>query len=512
VERPKATGKATDEATDEATGEATDGAPTGDFLPGLAAVPTDFDGTASVCFADHWVSNVVDREGFLATLEECLGFTPKVDFNAGVVAAGEAQIESTVTGNEGGLVTSDPSAALADAGQVFLPINNALSEVGHVHWYLEELGQGIQHVASRVQDLAAAVQRANDYRAVTGEGLAFLHIPRTYYGLVDATLIDECIAEAMAQELPSAWGGASAADEIGGIVLQALRAEGVVDESGAADLELVAALVSDEAPETEEERAVAAAKAQAAAQDGSDPVAAAGGPPKPLGARPLDAALSTMAAPGRSVPEPVKRGVSAALRFSAYRNLHGLLGDALDEKAYLSIVRNQILVDVQGGDVLMQIFTQCVLQREAGKEAPFLEFIQRLCGAAGGDGDRLGLIRPGCGGFGIRNFLTLFLSIEVSKALNDQANAAAAGDAAEEAFHAKRVELFTAQLVEANPILTEITEAMAQEGRGLTTGDEVLAAEGTARKASANEALQATSAKYSELMKAHRESVVFSFE
>ena len=57
-----------------------------------------------------------------------------MDFNAGVVAAGEAQIESTVTGNTSGLSTADKDVALADTGQVFLPINNALSPVGHVHW------------------------------------------------------------------------------------------------------------------------------------------------------------------------------------------------------------------------------------------------------------------------------------------------------------------------------------------------------------------------------------------
>ena len=75
--------------------------------------------------------------------------------------------------------------ALKDQGQVFLPINNALSPVGHVHWYLEQLGQGIQHVASRVQSLPDYVQRANDYREITGEGFTFLNIPRTYYGLLD---------------------------------------------------------------------------------------------------------------------------------------------------------------------------------------------------------------------------------------------------------------------------------------------------------------------------------------
>jgi len=61
-----------------------------------------------------------------------------------VVAAGEAQIESTVTGNASSLATHDPKVALADTGQIFLPINNALSPVGHVHWFLEELGQGVQ--------------------------------------------------------------------------------------------------------------------------------------------------------------------------------------------------------------------------------------------------------------------------------------------------------------------------------------------------------------------------------
>ena len=49
------------------------------------------------------------------------------------------------------------------------------------------------------------------------------------------------------------------------------------------------------------------------------------------------------------------------------------------KKTYLCIVRNKILVDVQGEDLLYQIFTSTVLQRVAGQEAPFLEFIQRVC-------------------------------------------------------------------------------------------------------------------------------------
>lgn len=80
---------------------------------------------------------------------------------------------------------------------------------------------------------------------------------------------------------------------------------------------------------------------------------------------------------------------------SRYRNVYGLLQDQITEDDYLGIVRNQILVDVQGSDVLYQIFTCNVLQREQGEEAPFLEFIQRVCSDSKGRG-----FKPGCGGFG----------------------------------------------------------------------------------------------------------------
>ena len=53
-----------------------------------------------------------------------------------------------------------------------------LSRAWHGHGmsvrrYLEELGQGVQHVASRVASLPDYVQRANDMRAITGEGVTF---------------------------------------------------------------------------------------------------------------------------------------------------------------------------------------------------------------------------------------------------------------------------------------------------------------------------------------------------
>lgn len=47
-----------------------------------------------------------------------------------MVAAGEAQIESTVTGNTASLNAEDGSSALSDQSQIYLPINNALTEVG----------------------------------------------------------------------------------------------------------------------------------------------------------------------------------------------------------------------------------------------------------------------------------------------------------------------------------------------------------------------------------------------
>ena len=74
-------------------------------LPGVEKVAATFDNSSVPLYSDHWVSNVHSRVGFLDTLNDTLGFTPKVDFNAGVVAAGEAQIESTVIGNSPAGVT-----------------------------------------------------------------------------------------------------------------------------------------------------------------------------------------------------------------------------------------------------------------------------------------------------------------------------------------------------------------------------------------------------------------------
>lgn len=102
------------------------------ILPGFAAIDAMFDEESQPAYCDHWISNVHSRTEFLKILEDTLGFTPKVDFNAGVVAAGEAQIESTVTGNVSVFEPADKTEALRDQSQVFLPINNALSSKGCV--------------------------------------------------------------------------------------------------------------------------------------------------------------------------------------------------------------------------------------------------------------------------------------------------------------------------------------------------------------------------------------------
>ena len=153
-------------------------------LPGIVDVKAKFDDTrdALPIYSDHWVSNVVSRTGFLKTLNDTLGFSPKVNFNAGVVAAGEAQIESTVTGNTSDLDTKSSSVALQDQSQIYLPINNALSEAGHVIQFLREIGQGVQHIANRCDDVVSLISRVNYYETVTGEAFTFLRIPRSYYG------------------------------------------------------------------------------------------------------------------------------------------------------------------------------------------------------------------------------------------------------------------------------------------------------------------------------------------
>ena len=172
--------------------------------------------------------------------------------------------------------------------------------------------------------------------------------------------------------------------------------------------------------------------------------------------------------------------VVTAVENARYNHLKDLLGDRLLDEDLLRIVRNQILIDIQGNDILYQIFTRCILQDQPDHEAPFLEFIQRVCDtpatASGAPSPTTRAnsnnkqrkkkkkgIKPGCGGFGIRNFLTLFLSIEVAKALRMREEGQAEGDRLKEnAGHAMFTAL-TKQLEESNPVLTSISDNMTSE-------------------------------------------------
>jgi 4-hydroxyphenylpyruvate dioxygenase-like putative hemolysin len=479
-------------------------------LPGIVPVPAQFDTSSSsaAAYCDHWVSNVWSRTEFLDTLSDTLGFTPKVDFNAGVVAAGEAQIESTVTGNDSDIATDNPVVALKDQSQVYLPINNALSSVGHVHGFLQELGQGIQHLASRVENLVDFVQTANDRRQVFGEGFTFLRIPRSYYGILTPNHLTN---------LPEDGGGDSmttssslVSSECADAIMSVLQARGIVLADGAVDL-------------------------QASMED-------------------VHAALEHHLE-SRFTEEYMehKESVLSTVARSRYQNLFALLRDHLSEETYLGIVRNQILVDIQGEDLLFQIFTGNIMQRQPGHEAPFFEFIQRVCAECKDEAGCPRKIRPGCGGFGtcmigvdpndavivsgygtashapfppplgIRNFLTLFLSIEVSKAIEEVSRARGAGDADGEKYAQAMVDYFTSQLNESNPILTEISDAMTLEGHCKEQLLLELAKqnddrdpsqvqhwkskmdEAAARKQRGNEKLMECSARYNALMKSLRE-------
>eukprot|EP00300_Choanocystis_sp_HF-7_P019239 c20277_g1_i1.p1 GENE.c20277_g1_i1~~c20277_g1_i1.p1 ORF type:complete len:711 (-),score=184.33 c20277_g1_i1:51-2183(-) len=466
-------------------------------LPGIASLDdsVEFSSLSHPTYPDHWVSNVFNRNEFLATLQATLGFTPKVDFNAGVVAAGEAIIESTVTGNTTHSTVTTPEKALTNNAQVYLPINNALSEVGHVHLFLREIGQGVQHIASRVNDLCSLVQTANDIRKVTGAGFSFLHIPRSYYGRL--TIKDIALAPShhntnhnnnndnhnhnqnghknnngqSNSDHEQTNGQSKVSEEEASVIYNALVDSGHVTITGIVDINLTSDVVRGIIHKT-----------------------------------------------GVKIGDKETSVVEAVLR-GRYINMYKFLGDHVDEEAYLKIVRNQVLVDIQGQDVLYQIFTSCILQRGPNEEAPFIEYIQRVCSQqSDAQGNPLP-IKPGCGGFGIRNFLTLFLSIEVSKAMGQVEAAKDRGDHAAANRAQRMVDEFTAQLDESNPILTSISDAMTAEGDALDQANRAQdpeakqalldqANEFRQKKLDGQEALKVCSDKYKKRMETLRLEVV----
>lgn len=120
----------------------------------------------------------------------------------------------------------------------------------------------------------------------------------------------------------------------------------------------------------------------------------------------------------------------------------------------------------------------------------------------------------------IRNFLTLFLSIEVSKAMQEVAEAMEDGDVGRQQYAEEMVACFTRQLNEANPILNDISEAMTDEGRILEAIEKAVASqssedeiaslqaqfnEASKRKQAGNDALMECSARYNAFMKSLRE-------
>ena len=390
-------------------------------------------------------------------LRDTLGFTPKVDFNAGIIAAGEAIIESIVTGNNvRDTMTSDK--ALTDQHQVYFPINTALSDVGHVAVYLREIGQGVQHVAQRVPDLPAFASYVNRQKEITGRGFHFENIPRSYYGRLT---VEDLVATGVSLSMSK-------------IIIASLQRSGLVSDTGIVKLDI-----------TEKE---------------------------------IAACLDNKAISSAQAEEYLEKreAIFKTVKVGRYITLYKLLGDHISEERYVSVVRNKILVDTKEGDILYQIFTQPILRRFPGAEAPFLEFIQRTCSEKKDQEGNPLPVKAGCGGLGIRNVLTLFLSIELSKAMEGAERARGAGDAVEGQRCMKMVEELTNQLNECNPILTELSDVMALEADTLALVQREIGEAREARlkelkevrelKEKVQQRLKETSDKYRDIMKSIRKS------
>ena len=166
---------------------------------------------------------------------------------------------------------------------------------------------------------AGFIERVNNYRAITGMGFAFLNIPRSYYGrlrVVDLT--NAGISEATANA-----------------VEEALQAAGLVSKTGIVEMSIDNAAI---------QAALSGLKGAAKAEAGKQ---------------------------AETVNTIVKRG--------RYANMYNLLRDTLSENTYIQIVQNKILVDVQGGDILYQIFTQSIMQ--VTSHAPWLSAARASAGA-----------------------------------------------------------------------------------------------------------------------------------
>ena len=141
------------------------------------------------------------------------------------------------------------------------------------------------------------ISRVNYYEAVTGEAFTFLRIPRSYYGRLTSN--------DLLSSNTSGFTHASQAEEL----LNILERHGVIDRHGICDLNVSEEQIRD---------AISKCKSFKIGDDSN-------------------------------IVKTVKR--------SRYVNLYKLLRDRLSESKYMEIVRNKILVDIQGKDVLYQIFT-----------------------------------------------------------------------------------------------------------------------------------------------------------
>ena len=382
------------------------------ILPGMIKISAQFPSNAQELYFDHWVCNMSDiknKKKCLDILSDILEFTPKVNFNAGVISAGEAVMESIIVGNESNL--QNDADSLKDQSQIFLTINNSLSESGHVHDYVEELGQGIQHIALRVSDLISFVEKVNMMRDKTGQGFSFLVIPRSYYGrLYIKNFVD----------LNS---GNDISFDLAKVLINQLVIESLVDTSGIVKID-----IKD--------------------QD-------------------IDYILNKKMF--TELSNNTKSQLKEIIKRSRYNHLYSLLKDLLSEETYIRIIKNHILVDIQGKDIIYQIFTSNVMQDNPLDEAPFFEIIQRICFKNDDDFSSFknNVIKSGTGGFGFRNFFTLFLSIEIHKALSELEHADRMKDPFTAQLARDKITILTAQLEMSNPILTSISDALIAETNAL---------------------------------------------
>ncbi len=102
---------------------------------------------------------------------------------------------------------------------------------------IAQIGQGIQHLASRVKDLVSFIDRTNRIRESCGAGFAFLRIPRSYYGRLTQAQLTESMGASgtttFSQKMMDALESSGAMDS-GGIVLLDITDEHI--HKAAADL------------------------------------------------------------------------------------------------------------------------------------------------------------------------------------------------------------------------------------------------------------------------------------